>query len=649
MPQIDLSVVIVNYNVKDFLARSIRSIHKASKNLNVEIIVVDNNSRDGSREELPKLFHDVKFILNSQNIGFGAANNQGIFASKGKYILILNPDTIVDENNFHTMINFMENNPDTGIAGCKVLNADGSFQAACRRGFPTPWTAFSRLFGLQKLFPSSKLFGGYNQTHKPIDETYQIDAIIGAYMFCRAATLKEIGGFDTDYFMYGEDIDLCLRMKNRGFKVMYVHSATIIHFKGESTKRSSIDEIRHFYDAMVIYTGKHVKGGRALLTFLRFGIILRSILARFEKYSADFGFMLADILIIEFSLLIGTFIKYNDIFGFPEYAYPLIFIITPLICIISLISVGEYFENKRSIPGVVFGLLVAFFGLSTLIYFFNEYAFSRMVLTYTIFQSMAISSLLRLGITVKETIHGRNTARRVLFIGNRTSAVTLMHELNEKNPGKLVIVGYIDNQSQISIPTEDHSIEYLGDINSLSNVIINFNLSDVVITDRTLPLEHIIKIITSGKNMVNYHIVNQYEEFVVSEIINQLEFDDELLPKYNISLFRYRLMKRLIDIIVSCLAIILLIPFLFFPKIKRYFKELFEVFSGRKSLVGTFAKSGTYDFGKEGLISLAGIGKNTSLLTEAVKKLDEYYLQNYSLLFDLEIFIKYLMRNPGGN
>ena len=151
----------------------------------------------------------------------------------------------------------MERDIKCGIAGCKVLNADGTFQLACRRGFPTPWASFSKLFGLQKLFPKSKTFAGYNQTFRSVDETYYIDAVIGAFMFARMEALDQAKGFDPTFFMYGEDIDLCYRVNQNGWSIAYVHTTSIVHYKGESTRRSSIDEVKHFYEAMEIFVEKH--------------------------------------------------------------------------------------------------------------------------------------------------------------------------------------------------------------------------------------------------------------------------------------------------------------------------------------------------------------------------------------------------------
>lgn len=196
----DLSIIIVNYNVKEFLQNLLQSIEKASANLSVETIIVDNASDDGSIEMLHKNFPQIKLIENKKNVGFGSANNQALEIAKGKYILLLNPDTIVKEDTFSEMIKFFETHPEAGMAGCRVLNPDGTLQLACRRGFPGPWTSFTKVTGLSKIFPKSKFFARYNLTFLDENQTYEVDAISGSFMMLRNEVYKNIGGFDPDFF-----------------------------------------------------------------------------------------------------------------------------------------------------------------------------------------------------------------------------------------------------------------------------------------------------------------------------------------------------------------------------------------------------------------------------------------------------------------
>lgn len=282
-----LSIIIVNYNSIDYLTQSLASIFSSLVDFDYEIIVVDNNSNDGSAQFIKEHFPNVFLIPLNENLGFGRANNLAFTFAKGKYILLLNPDTILQENTLQTIYDYMEQNPNVGICGCKILNPDGTLQLACRRGFPTPWVAFTKLFGLQGLFPKSKIFGRYNQTFRNPNESYFVDAISGSFMFVRKEVVQQINGFDEDFFMYGEDLDFCYRATLLGWNITYVHTTSIIHHKGRSTRRSQIDEVEKFYEAMQIFAKKHFGKSSFFFSLLKLGISSRKILARLVKNSQN--------------------------------------------------------------------------------------------------------------------------------------------------------------------------------------------------------------------------------------------------------------------------------------------------------------------------------------------------------------------------
>ena len=241
-----ISIIIVSYNVRDFLLHALQSINKALKNIPAEITVVDNASVDGSVQAVRKHFQNVKVIENEVNIGFSAANNLAIKKAEGEYIVLINPDTLVQEDTFSKLIYFMEDNPEAGGATCKILNPDGTFSIDSRHSVPKPSTALWKFLGLNRLFPKSKIFGRYNLTYLDPDETYPVDAISGSFMFLRKKAIDEIGLLDEDYFMYCEDIEFCYRMNNTGGKIYYVPNSSIIHYKGESTKKSKADYVINF-------------------------------------------------------------------------------------------------------------------------------------------------------------------------------------------------------------------------------------------------------------------------------------------------------------------------------------------------------------------------------------------------------------------
>lgn len=261
----DLSVVIVNYNVRYFLEQALLSVERAIVGLEAEVWVVDNNSADGSVEMVEQRFPWVKLVANPDNPGFSVANNQAIRQSKGKYVLLLNPDTVVEEDTFRKCFDFMEAHPKTGGLGVRMIDGTGRFLPESKRGLPTPWVAFTKAFGLARLFPRSRRFNHYHLGYLPEGETNAVEILAGAFMWLRRATLDEVGLLDETFFMYGEDIDLSYRILKGGYENHYFPGTSIIHYKGESTKRGSLNYVRVFYQAMIIFAKKHFAGGQARL------------------------------------------------------------------------------------------------------------------------------------------------------------------------------------------------------------------------------------------------------------------------------------------------------------------------------------------------------------------------------------------------
>jgi GT2 family glycosyltransferase len=233
---LDLSIIIVNFNAKDFLRECIDSIlNCVPKKINYEIIVVDNASGDNSCEMIKKEFPQVKLIANKVNVGFSKSNNQGIKVSQGsKYVLFLNPDTVMQKNTLERMISFMDTHKNAGAATCKLVMPNGKLDDAAHRGFPTPWNSFSHFSGLEKIFSRSKLFTGYSLGWMDLNSTHEIDALAGAFMLVRREAGEQAEWWDEDYFFYGEDIDFCYILKQKGWKIYYVSNVFIIHYKGVS-------------------------------------------------------------------------------------------------------------------------------------------------------------------------------------------------------------------------------------------------------------------------------------------------------------------------------------------------------------------------------------------------------------------------------
>jgi len=251
-----LTVVIVSYNVCDYLQQCLISLRRALKNVDAQVVVVDNHSKDDTVERLRKKFHEVQFISSNHNLGFSKANNLAIKQSNGQYVLLLNPDTIVGESVIDQCLTFMDSHPKAGGLGVQMLKADGSKANESRRGLPTPMTAFYKMSGLCSRFPKSRRFGKYYMGYLSWDEAAEIEVVSGAFFMLRREALDKVGLLDEDYFMYGEDIDLSYRLLKGGWQNWYL-PAKILHYKGESTVKSSFRYVHVFYEAMLIFFKKH--------------------------------------------------------------------------------------------------------------------------------------------------------------------------------------------------------------------------------------------------------------------------------------------------------------------------------------------------------------------------------------------------------
>ncbi len=277
--RLQLSIIIVNYNVKYFLEQCLCSVIKGCKNIDAEIFVVDNNSTDGSKEFFKNKFLNVKFIWNANNVGFAKANNQVLAQCNGQYILFLNPDTIIPVDCIDKSLSFCRIKNNIGGLGVHMVNKNGKFLKESKRAFPTLLTSFYKLIGVAKLFPTSKIFARYYLGNLDEFKNHEVDVLAGAFMLHPKKVLDEVGGFDEQFFLYGEDVDLSYRIQKAGYVNYYFAETTIIHFKGESTKAGDLNYIKHFYGAMGIFVKKHYNGSRYkfLTFFIQIAIWLRAI------------------------------------------------------------------------------------------------------------------------------------------------------------------------------------------------------------------------------------------------------------------------------------------------------------------------------------------------------------------------------------
>lgn len=282
----DLSVIIVSYNVKYFLEQCLCSVKKAFQSLEIEVFVIDNNSSDGTIAYLQEEFPFIIFISNKENIGFSRASNMALKKAVGRYILFLNPDTIVPEDCFVRTVSFMDKNPLGGALGVKMIDGGGNYLRESKRGFPTVWASFCKMTGLTKGFPSSRIFARYYMGHLSENENQEVEALSGAFLMVKKEVLDKTGGFDERFFMYAEDIDLSYRIIQAGYKNYYFSEIAILHFKGESTRKDA-RYLRLFYRATIQFVQKHYRGISSILL-----VVLLNILAGIKTLFSVIGSLL---------------------------------------------------------------------------------------------------------------------------------------------------------------------------------------------------------------------------------------------------------------------------------------------------------------------------------------------------------------------
>jgi len=650
----DLSVIIINYNVKEFVQNLLYSIEKAKQNLSLEIFVVDNASDDGSVEIIREKFPYVNLIANRTNIGFGAANNLAMSKASGRHFLLINPDTIVKEDTLVKMTEFLNTNESAGIAGCKVLNPDGSLQLPCRRSFPGPWTSFTKVTGLSSLFPKSRLFARYNLTYLDENKTYEVDAVSGSFMVMKKETYDKIGGFDEQFFMYGEDIDLCYRCQKAGYKVFYVHETEIIHYKGESTKRSGIDETSLFYQAMNLFVKKHLSSSFIVETILQFAIFIRKILAFINVYRLIIAGIIFDFLIFSVSLSLAEKIySFYKHYHFPESSKPWVYIIPAAMQVIVSAAALSYKKNSISILKCLISLFYGMLILSTITYFFKAVAFSRALLLINYMIVFFAFPLWRFIFKAKFKLGllAESRKMRVLVAGAGNNSLALAGKLEASMTSIYEVVGLIaPSRKQIGEKFDKFAVA--GCYENIRKVIDENKIDKVIFPSEEISYTQMFAIVAEcqGKNVEFILAGNDLNYLVGKSSISMLDDVPLLKIQYNISGYIHRISKRMLDTCLSLILLLFVYPFVMagrlFSKNTGRFKQFILktplVFKGAYSFVGPKSEV-SYDglyVGKPGLTGLWFTENIDVNDMQENKKLDIYYAKNQNIWLDFEILGK---------
>lgn len=649
-----ISIIIVSYNVRDLLESCLHSLYASVAGMTHEVYVVDNDSDDGTVEMVRQRFPAARLIASEENLGFAKANNLALKEARGELLLLLNPDTLVQEDTFATMQRFFEENEDVGMASCKVIKPDGSLEPGCRRSFPSPWVSFTKLTGLSTLFPQSPLFAKYNLTYLSEDESYEVDAISGSFMMLRRDVYDRIGGLDETYFMYGEDLDWCYRTQKAGWKLYYVHSTKIVHYGGESTKRSSIDAKAEFHRAMQVFAKKNLKLSPLSHALVGLGIRAQLALSRSRYMLSRLWPLVADALTTIIALIIAELIRFGGLFSFPDYAYPTVYIVVVAIMWLGLLFSGAYTREQYSIVRSGLGVLLSFLLLSSLTFFFKDWQFSRMVVLIAGAVNLVLIPGRRIVSSLMSPQHRDHpvTGRRTLLVGLNDQTIDILYRLKQLDNQLYHIVGFIDlNRKRLG--EEIGGTPVIGSVENIGKVIDENEISDVIIGPDVLSYADILSIIsrTRGKG-VHYRIVPKTMEFIVGKTsVDQLSSVPLLDFDYNLMKTSNRVLKRMLDIALSLPGILLLYPFasLFADRnapgpATRFVMGIPSVLRGRKSLVGYDEAHSAFlpdvYLGRPGLTGLAQLRNADRMTEEEILSSVIQYVRNYSIFLDIEIIIR---------
>ena len=644
-----LSVIIVSYNVKHFLEQCLHSVRAAVAGLETEVFVVDNASVDGSVNMVREKFPEVLCIANQDNPGFAKANNQAIRLSKGEYVLLLNPDTVVETDTFTKVVGFMDSHADGAGLGVKMVDGTGRFLPESKRGLPTPSVAFYKIFGLSKLFPRSKTFNKYHLGYLDKDKTHQVEILAGAFMLMRKKVLDEVGLLDEDFFMYGEDIDLSYRFIKAGYRNYYYPDTRIIHYKGESTKKGSLNYVFVFYNAMIIFARKHftVKNAKLFSFLINMAIYFRAFLSIMSRMMKNTLLPLTDaVLLLSGLAMIARIWEKRVIYPWGgHYPVELYLIVIPsfiLAWMVSMYYSGGY-DKPLSIWKAFRGLASGTIFILVVYALLPEYfRFSRtLILTGTVWGMVAVSlsrTLLHLlrfnGYTL-----GANKSKRIAIVGGQPE-VQRVADLLQKALSSPSFIGLVHTGN-----TLPEGQGYLGIIKQIKDIINIYMIDELIFCAKDMPAENIIDQMSALQHsQVGFKIAPPESMSIIGSNSIDTAGDLYVIDINSIAKFQNRRSKRVFDV-VTAIALLVSWPLtMFVVQNPLYFlRNIIFVLFGLRSISGYCPEDRTDhklpDI-RKGILHPTDVLDRTNPDPQTIGRLNMLYARDYKIANEFRLLYK---------
>jgi O-antigen biosynthesis protein len=635
-----LSVIIVNYNVKYFLEYCLCSVVKALKNMEGEIFVVDNNSTDDSKSFFDNKFPQVKFTWNTKNEGFAKANNIALQQASGDYILFLNPDTIVPEDCFEKCISFIQSKKNTIACGIKMIDGSGRFLKESKRAFPSPMTSLYKLSGLTRIFPKSKKISKYHLGYLDENVNNEVDVLAGAFMMVPKKVIDSVGGFDESFFMYGEDIDLSYRIQKAGYKNFYFAESSIIHFKGESTKKGGLNYVKMFYKAMSVFAKKHYGGTKAGLFnfFIQTAIFIRAVLSAIGRFLKWIGLPVIDAGIILMSFWLVKFLWSSFVKREVNYSPNMLIIAFPAFTILFMVAsyfAGLYdngYKQSRLNKSTATAILVLLAAYSLLP---ESIRFSRGILLFGSLLAFILMTIVRWLLLQWNVIEISAQSNEI----NQTLIVATENDFNEvtmllQNAGMQErILGRVD-------PGDTNTSKTIGAFNNLSEILKLYPVKEIIFCENNLSFKKIIEVLPHLAAHLRIKLFVAGTHTLIGS--GSKDGPGKYVSKesgFRLALPVNRRNKDLTDVIIAFLFLITFpVHFIIKSKPLLFFKNVFNVLFLRKTWIGYALRETDLPMVKPGILTTTGLPASLNTLPdESLQSADELYAKNFHILNDIRI------------